>query len=647
MAINAGHETAVQQAAEGMNSIVMSGFMIPLLPLIAFVIITFFIKKYKMASALVSIIAMAAALVLSINIVLSQIAHPQVYQFSFAWLHLGPIKMDMGVLVNQLTAIMLIVVTTVSLLVQIYSIGYMKGDEGFSRFFSFISLFSFSMLGIVISNNLIQIYIFWELVGLCSYLLIGFWYHKPEAAEAAKKAFVVTRFGDFGFLVGILILTFKAGTFNFLEVQHFVASGGLDPQLLTIVVLLLFCGAVGKSGQFPLHVWLPDAMEGPTPVSALIHAATMVAAGVFMVARLFGIFSLSPDAMLAVAYIGGFTAFFAATIALTQNDIKRILAYSTLSQLGFMMLALGVGGYTAGMFHLFTHAFFKALLFLGAGSVIHAVHTNDIFKMGGLHKKMPITSITFLIAALAIAGIPPLAGFWSKDEIIVTLHASGNGILYWGAVVTAFMTAFYMFRLWFVTFLGEPRDKHAYDHAHESPLVMTAPLMVLALLAITAGLIGMPWLKENIYTFLYHGHPHEVHMNWPIAISSTVVAIAGITLAFVMYYVKALKPETMMKVSGPLYKLSKNKWYMDEIYMFLIRKLFFTASEIIKWFDRHVVDGLVNLFAFLTRFGGVKLKYTFTGRVQNYALVVFAGLLAVVLLAAVYNPDLLRIMGGK
>ena len=647
MAINAGHETAAQQITEGMNSIVMSGFMIPLLPLIAFVIITFFIKKYKMASALVSIIAMAAALVLSINITLSQIAHPQVYQFSFAWLHLGPIKMDMGVLVNQLTAIMLIVVTTVSLLVQIYSIGYMKGDEGFSRFFSFISLFSFSMLGIVISNNLIQIYIFWELVGLCSYLLIGFWYHKPEAAEAAKKAFVVTRFGDFGFLVGILILTFKAGTFNFLEVQHFVASGGLDPQMLTIVVLLLFCGAVGKSGQFPLHVWLPDAMEGPTPVSALIHAATMVAAGVFMVARLFGIFSLSPDAMLAIAYIGGFTAFFAATIALTQDDIKRILAYSTLSQLGFMMLALGAGGYTAGMFHLFTHAFFKALLFLGAGSVIHAVHTNDIFKMGGLHKKMPVTSITFLIAALAIAGIPPLAGFWSKDEIIVTLHASGNGILYWGAVVTAFMTAFYMFRLWFMTFAGEPRDKHAYDHAHESPLVMTAPLMVLAFLALTAGLIGMPWLKENIYTFLYHGHPHEVHMNWPIAISSTVIAIAGITLAFVMYYVKALKPETMMRVSGPLYKLSKNKWYMDEIYMFLIRKLFFTASEIIKWFDRHIVDGLVNLFAFLTRFGGVKLKYTFTGRVQNYALVVFVGLLAVVLIAAVYNPDLLRIVGGK
>ncbi len=647
MAINAGHETAAQQITEGMNSVIMSGAMIPLLPLIAFIIITFFIKKYKMASALVSIIAMATALVLSIIITMGQISNPQTYQFSAAWLHLGPVKMDMGVLINQLSAIMLIVVTTVSLLVQIYSVGYMKGDEGFSRFFSFISLFSFSMLGIVVANNLIQIYIFWELVGLCSYLLIGFWYQKPEAAEAAKKAFVVTRFGDFGFLVGILILSFSAGTFDFLEVQKFVSGGGLDATMLTVVVLLLFCGAVGKSGQFPLHVWLPDAMEGPTPVSALIHAATMVAAGVFMVARLFGIFSLSPEAMLVIAYIGGFTAFFAATIALTQNDIKRILAYSTLSQLGFMMLALGAGGYTAGMFHLFTHAFFKALLFLGAGSVIHAIHTNDIFKMGGLHKKMPITCWTFFIAALAISGIFPLAGFWSKDEIFVTLVDSGNKWLYYIAVITAFMTAFYMFRLWFVTFLGEPRDKHAYDHAHESPLVMTAPLMVLAFLAVTAGLIGMPWLKENIYTFLYHGHPHHVVFNMKIAVSSNLVALGGILLAFMIYYLKAVKAETMMKVSGPLYKLSKNKWYIDEIYMFLIRKLFFTSSEVIKWFDRHVVDGLVNLFAFLTRFGGVKLKYTFTGRVQNYALVVFAGTLAVVLLAAVLNPGLLNMMGGK
>jgi NADH-quinone oxidoreductase subunit L len=417
----------------------------------------------------------------------------------------------------------------------------------------------------------------------------------------------------------------------------------VDPGTKTKIALLLFCGAAGKSAQFPLHVWLPDAMEGPTPVSALIHAATMVAAGVFMVARLYGIFSASPDAMHVIAYIGGFTAFFAATIALTQDDIKRVLAYSTLSQLGYMIMVLGAGGYSAGMFHLFTHAFFKALLFLGAGSVIHAMHTNNIWEMGGLHKKMPITSITFLIAALAISGIFPLAGFWSKDEILVILEHSGNKLLYYGAIITAFMTAFYMFRLWIVTFTGELKE----HHAHESPLTMTVPLMILAFMSVVAGLAGMPWLKQNVFTFLYFNAPADVEFNLAMAVKSNIVAICGITLAVLIYGVKVIKAETMKKISGPLYVISKNKWFIDEIYLACINTVFITLTEAVKWFDRHIVDGAVNLVSFFTRWSGIKLRYTITGRVQNYALIIFSGLLIVILAFALYNPDALKIFGGR
>src|ERR1035437_617357 len=350
-----------------LDTISMLGLITAALPILAFIIIVAFTKKYRLTSALVSITAVAISFSLSCYMLYQQIIAPGLHSFNMPWMYIGSLELNMGVMINQLTTIMLFVVTLVSMLVQIYSMGYMHDDEGFSKFFSFLSLFTFSMLGIVISNNLMQIYIFWELVGVCSYLLIGFWYTKPEASDAAKKAFIVNRVGDFGFLLGILLLTFRAGTFDFIKVIAFVQSGAIEPGMMTIIALLLFCGAVGKSAQFPLHVWLPDAMEGPTPVSALIHAATMVAAGVFMVARLFAIFSMSPDAMHVIAYIGGFTSIFAATIALVQKDIKRILAFSTLSQLGYMVLALGAGGYTAGMFHLTTHAFFKALLFLGAG----------------------------------------------------------------------------------------------------------------------------------------------------------------------------------------------------------------------------------------------------------------------------------------
>jgi len=579
-------------------------------------------------------------------------AGPVSVEYEVPWLYLGDVKMHLGILINPLTSIMLIVVTLVSMLVQIYSTGYMKGDRSFAKFFAYISLFSFSMLGIVLANNMLQLFVFWELVGLCSYLLIGFWYEKPEAAEAGKKAFVVTRFGDFGFLVGVVILSTIAGTFSFKGIEQYVSSslaaGTLSVGLLTVIMLLLFSGAVGKSAQFPLHVWLPDAMEGPTPVSALIHAATMVAAGVFMVARLFTLFMSAPQALLIVAYIGGFTAIFAASIALVQNDIKRVLAFSTLSQLGYMMLALGVGGYTSGMFHLTTHAFFKALLFLGAGSVIHAMHTNDIREMGGLHKKMPITSWTFLIATLAISGIYPLSGFWSKDEILVNILESGHTWLYWVASITAFMTAFYMMRLYLMTFTGEARDKHAYDHAHESPLSMTVPLMLLAVLSVFAGFAGVPGSEKSIYTYLYAGaHPHETHFNMPVAVKSSVIAVAGILLALVMYMFRLIKPETVRKVSGPVYNVLYNKYYVDEFYMFLIKNIFFTASAAIKWFDRHVVDGLVNLSAFLCRWGGAKLRLTITGRVQNYAFVIFAGLIFVVLAFAAFGNVSMFMTGGR
>lgn len=628
------------------------GITIAALPLLAFLVISAFTKKMRMTSAVISIAAVMASFGMACFILWQQIIAPATTSINLPWMYIADIELNMGVMINQLTAIMLFVVTLVSMLVQIYSVGYMHDDECFAKFFSFLSLFTFSMLGIVISNNLMQIYIFWELVGLSSYLLIGFWYQKPEAAEASKKAFVVNRVGDFGFLLGIIFLVFQAKTFDFIKVIEYVQSGAIDPGYMTIIALLLFMGAVGKSAQFPLHVWLPDAMEGPTPVSALIHAATMVAAGVFMVARLFGIFSESPDAMRIIMYVGGFTSIFAASIALVQKDIKRILAFSTLSQLGYMILALGAGGYTAGMFHLTTHAFFKALLFLGAGSVIHAVHTNNIWETGGLHKKMPITSTTMFIATLAIAGIFPLAGFWSKDEILVTLHDSGNTLLYYTAVITAFMTAFYMFRLYIITFLGKPG--HHSDHAHESPLTMTIPLMILAVFSIFAGLVGIPGQEVNISKFIYfakeagaEGAHHAEAMNMGIAVTSSIVALSGILLAFIIYFFKWIKSDSLKKISGPVYTLLENKYYIDELYMFLIKNIFFVITEAVKWFDRNVVDGIVNFAAFMTRWGGSKLKLTTTGRVQSYALYIFGGLVVVIIAFAIYNPEALKLLGGR
>jgi len=478
------------------------------------------------------------------------------------------------------------------------------------------------MNGIIFSNNILQLYIFWELVGLSSYLLIGFWYHKPEASSAAKKAFVVNRVGDLGFFIGILLISYLSGSFELVEIEKYLSTNTINPQLITIISLLLFCGTVGKSAQFPLHVWLPDAMEGPTPVSALNHAATMVAAGVYMLARLFFIFSLSPTAMEIISYTGAFTAFFAATIAITQNDIKKILAYSTISQLGYMVLSIGSYGYTAGIFHLFTHAFFKALLFLGAGSTIHSVHTNDIWKMGGLYKKMPITAATMLIACLAISGIFPFSGFWSKDEILIVLKHK-NYLLYLVAFITSFITTFYMFRLYSVVFLAGKTN----DHAHESPSVMTIPLIVLAIFSALSGFISLPSLNFNISRFIYFKEIENHDFDYYIAIFSNLASFFAIALSISIYKLRILSPEKIKDKFLPIYKISFNKYYIDEIYLFLINNIFFVISEGIKWFDKNIVDGLVNLVAYSTSdFGELSLK-TVTGYIQNYILTIFLGIL--------------------
>ncbi len=635
-----------------------NAWIIPLLPLLAFVIIVFFTNRNEKASSLVSIGAICLSFVLSLIVIASVLKNPVASEFEFTWIDLPGFKIKVGMLIDPLTAVMLFVVCTVSMLVHIYSVGYMNGDPRFSRFFSFLSLFSFSMLGLVLANNFLELFVFWELVGLTSYLLIGFWFEKKIASDAGKKAFITTRTGDLGFIIGILILTTAAGTFNFREMFHAVEAGHIPFGLLTVGAIFLFAGAVGKSAQFPLHVWLPDAMEGPTPVSALIHAATMVAAGVYLVARTMTIYLAAENAGLVVAIIGCFTAFLAASIALVQNDIKRVLAYSTISQLGYMIMILGLGGLTAGTFHLYTHAFFKALLFLGAGSVIHAVHTNDIWEMGGLYRKMRITAITFIVASLSISGIFPLSGFWSKDEILAVAGHYHNPVFLIVGVLVAGMTAFYMFRLCFVTFFGKPRDQEKYDHAHESPKTMTIPLMVLAFLSIFAGWVGIPWLKHGYSSFVYHHQPHHVEPNYILMIVSTVVALSGIYLAYAMYYKKSISAEKLKEKFAFPYKVLYNKYYFDELYNtviinpllrlcnFLFKKLDvgvvdwlvnamgnFTVflSDVQEWFDNHIVDGAVNGAAYVTKGIGSGLRRVQTGQVQNYAFVIFFGLVLIIL----------------
>jgi len=619
-------------------------WLIPALPAFSYLVITLFTRKHRQLSAALSILSMGVCLVISVGILLQLLGmdpSARTITLSFTWLELSPLKATIGVMIDPLGSNMLIVVTLVSLLVQIYSLGYMHDDEGFAPYYSYLSLFTASMLLLVLSTSFLQLFVGWELVGLCSYLLIGFWFHKPEAADACKKAFIVNRVGDMAFLMGVITIGMVFQTFDFAQVQTLVTNGLANHTLSSLyiagIALLLFGGAVGKSAQFPLHVWLPDAMEGPTPVSALIHAATMVAAGVFMVARTYLLFSADPIAMTAVAWTGGFTAIFAATIALAQDDIKRILAYSTLSQLGYMILALGAGGYTQGMFHLTTHACFKALLFLGAGSVIHGLHNQDIWKMGGLAKKMKITAITFAVATLAIAGIFPLAGFFSKDAILDTVREStvpGHEILYTAAVFTAFLTAFYMFRLFFVVFTGEPRDQHAHDHAHESPFSMTGPLMVLAVLSVCVGWLNWPGF-DGYSKFLHYGDYHPQEFDWMMGWASVGVAVAGILLAACFYYWKIFSAEKMAQTFAPIYRLLKNKYYVDEFYGWMVEKIVFGLASVFTWFDDNVVDdGMVDGLGWTARKMGGFFRLTQTGYVQNYALVIFGAVAVIFILVS-------------
>jgi len=627
-------------------------FLIPLLPLFAFAITIFFGKRLPGKGAFPAIAAASLSTCFSLVLLFYVLSGNEV-NVSHTWFRAGAFVFTIGATVDPLCSLMLIVVSVVGLLVEIYSIGYMRGDPRFSRYFAYISLFVFSMYGLVLSNSFFLLYIFWELVGICSYLLIGFWFEKKTAADAGKKAFITNRIGDFGFLIGVLLLASAAGTFQFSEIFSMAHAGQFAPHFLTIATVCLFAGAVGKSAQFPLHVWLPDAMEGPTPISALIHAATMVAAGVYMVARCFPLFSSSPQAALTVATIGGITAIFAATIACTQFDIKRVLAYSTLSQLGYMMLGLGCGGYVAGMFHLMTHAFFKALLFLCAGSVIHATEKQDIREMGGLGKHMPITSTTFLIACLAIAGVPPFSGFWSKDEILVAVSRSGHPALYFVALVGALLTAFYMFRLYFLVFLGEEKGK-----AHESPMVMAAPLAVLGVLSVCAGWVGLPWFKHGIGSFLSGHEPAGHHgPSYPVMAASLVVAGAGILISYGTYVKSWIAREAFSSRLGPIYRLLYNKYYVDEIYLrFIIRPLILLTrglfafdlgvidggvngsarltvgwSRAKRWFDIHVVDGAVNGVGNVTQFAGSVFRRAQTGYLQQYALMIIIGLATILI----------------
>lgn len=633
-------------------------WLIPFFPILSFILIIFFTIKKPKLSSLVSIGAVSLSFVFSFIVLITVLSNPITSEFKINWLDLPGFKVEAGMLIDPLTAVMLMVVTIVSMLVQIYSVGYMAGDPRFSRYFSFLSLFTFSMLGLVLANNFFEIFIFWELVGLTSYLLIGFWFEKKSASDAGKKAFITTRTGDLAFLVGIFLLTTTVGTLNFQEAFHQVESGAISATLLTLSAILIFGGAVGKSAQFPLHVWLPDAMEGPTPVSALIHAATMVAAGVYLVARLMSIYTLSVPASLVVAIIGAFTAFLAASIGLVQNDIKRVLAYSTISQLGYMIMALGLGGYTAGTFHLMTHASFKALLFLGAGSVIHAVHTNDIWEMGGLYPKMKTTALTFIIGSLSLAGIFPLSGFWSKDEILL-LALNKYPIFMLVGLAVAFMTAFYMFRLCFVTFYGKPKDQHKFEHAHESPKVMTVPLVVLAFLSIFAGWVGIPWLSKGYSSFVYHHEVHHLEPNFILMIVATLVALSGIYLAYLMYYKGSISPEKLKNKFSFIYKILYNKYYFDELYNAIIIKPLFKLADflykkfdlgVIDWlvnavgdfivflswlkerFDTIIVDGAVNGLGYVIRGTGAGMRKVQTGQLQNYAFIIFFGIVLIILL---------------
>lgn len=559
--------------------------------------------------------------------------------YNMTWLPLGSLHFDMGIMLDPISVMMLIVISTVSLMVHIYSMGYMHGEKGFQRYYAFLSLFTMSMLGLVVATNIFQMYLFWELVGVSSYLLIGFYYTTPAAIAASKKAFIVTRFADMFFLIGILIYGYYCGSFGFEFDAEGFAKGAF---MLPTALVLMFIGGAGKSAMFPLHIWLPDAMEGPTPVSALIHAATMVVAGVFQIARLFPLWiQYAPEALSIVVWVGVLTAFYAAAVACVQSDIKRVLAFSTISQIAFMMVALGVCteyttghhhvgslGYMASMFHLFTHAMFKALLFLGAGCIIHAVHSNEMSAMGGLRKYMPITHWTFLIACLAIAGIPPFSGFFSKDEILTACMAY-SPVVGWIMTVIAAMTAFYMFRLYYGIFWGtENKELHAHHTPHEAPLTMTLPLMFLAVVTVGAGFIPFGHFVSA------DGQAYDIHLDPTIATTSVIVAVCSIALATFIYKGEKQPVAEKMRAALPaLHRWAFKRFYLDEVYQFVTHRIIFAhISKPIAWFDCHVVDGFFDFLAWGTNALGVQIKGLQSGSIQKYAYVFLLGVLILLLI---------------
>lgn len=563
------------------------------------------------------------------------------YGKTYEWLRFtDKLQIDLGIMLDPISVMMLVVITTVSLMVHVYSLGYMKGEKGFQRYYAFLSLFSFAMLGLVVAPNIFQMYIFWELVGVSSYLLISFYYVKPSAVAASKKAFIVTRFADLFFLIGILVLSYYTGTFDFqtltasnaaLPIASMAGVSFLGMSVLSWAMLFIFMGGAGKSAMMPFHIWLPDAMEGPTPASALIHAATMVVAGVFLVARLFPIYSFgAPDILNVIAWVGAITALFAAVVACTQTDIKRVLAFSTISQIAFMLTSLGVSkfggheglGYMAGMFHLFTHAFFKALLFMCAGAIIHAVHSNEMDDMGGLWKKLPITGGTFLVALLAIAGIWPFSGFWSKDEILVAAMEH-NFPIYLILSFSAGLTAFYMTRLFLRIFFYE--KKHYHHEPHEAGPAMSIPLIILAIFAFGAGML--PFSQFITSDKL----PYEAHLNMQVAITSVAISLISMGIAFKLYFKKNDIPDRITQSISGFYNAALHKFYFDEMWLFVTRKIIFKRiSKPIAWFDRNIVDGFMDGLAFVTQGASNKIKGLQSGRIQQYAMTYLVGALILI-----------------
>jgi len=632
--------------------------LIPLLPLAGFVILGLFGKRFfKNFSGIIGCVILLASTILAFYAAYHYFfadgrlngAYQTLVPVKYTWLDFNSsLSIDMGIVLDPISVMMLVVVTFVSLMVHIFSLGYMKGEPRFGTYYSFLSLFTFSMLGLVIASNIFQIYIFWELVGVSSYLLIGFYYDRPSAVAASKKAFVVTRFADLGFLIGILILGFQSQTFDFnTMIQRLTDVGSpqllaiasasfLGVSLLTWALTLVFIGGAGKSAMFPLHIWLPDAMEGPTPVSALIHAATMVVAGVYLVARLFPIFHINGASLHVVTWVGAISAFLAAVIACTQTDIKRVLAYSTMSQIGYMMFALGVSGYggqsgigyTASMFHLFTHAFFKSLLFLCAGAVIHIVHSNEMNDMGGLRKFMPVTNIAFLVGCLAISGVPPFAGFFSKEEILMAAWQS-NTVIYYIGLITSGITAYYMFRLYFSVFWNKaPGSSVISRHAtSESSFTMMLPLVVLSTGSLLVGLIPF---SKFIST---DGKPYPAELHLTFSVAPVALALTGILIAYSLYFKQSDRPRKLAAALGLIYKAAYRKFYIDEIYLFTTRKIIFNlVGRPAAWIDRNIVDGTMNGIAKTTNRISILIKGVQSGKVQSYAMYFFGGIIVLVIL---------------